>query len=298
MPAGSTPGPRNHETGLASLQELLQEHLFERLVSACLAAQGWRGVTTVPYYAIFDAGFDFHRPDGSRARAGLGVRRSVPRPSASDLPFLGSREQLLVFEAELRLRRLGVTSATTIFHLEPAGRDVRITVRSDGRDRELLLDAGVVPGDVASNLFGVPETGRCVELDRINIQYSLPSNGGAEPLSLIDFGQYCIRERFDRDLSSMTSNGPFGLGGRMPAASTAFVQPGPLRPNPARWTKRAAGPCSMDEFLVDDDRKVWQGTYDASILASEVLRGRTTPGEMATELDRVPMVVPAGTGGG
>jgi hypothetical protein len=54
----------------------------------------------------------------------------------------------------------------------------------------------------------------------------------------------------------------------------------------------------VDELLVDDDRKVWQGTYDASILASEVLRGQTTPGEAATELDRAPMIVPIGTEGG
>ena len=298
VPAGSVPGPRNHETGLASLQELLQEHLLERLVSACLAVQGWRGVTTVPYYAIFDAGFDFYRPSGSRTRAGLGVRRAMRRSAASDLPSLGSREQLLVFETELRLRRLGVTSATTMFHLQPEGRDVRLSVRDADGERHLLLDVGVVAADVASDLFGVPEAGWCLEVDRINIQYSSPSNGSLGPLALIDFGQYCIRERFDRDLASMTSDGPFGLGGRMSAASIAFVQPGPLRPNPARWTKRARGRRPMDELLVDDDGKVWQGTYDASILASEVLRGRTTPGEAAAELDRAPMIIPIGAGAG
>lgn len=293
VPAGSVPRPGRHETGLASLQELLREHLWERLVAACLAVEESHRVRTVPYYAIFDAGFDVHRPDGSRTRAGLGVRRAVFRPAASDLPALGSREQLLVFESELRLRRHGVTSATTRFHVQPEGRDARLSVRDADDEREVLLDAGVVPADVA-RLFGALEPDRRLELDRVNIQYGSASNdGGDGALLLIDFGQYCIYDRFDRDLSSMTNDGPFGFGGRLSAASPAFVQPGPLRPNPARWAKRIAGPCPIDELLVDGDGKIRQATYDASMLAGEVLGGRTTPGEAAAELDREPMLVRA-----
>ena len=295
VPAGSTPGPQEHETGLASLHELLQEHLFERLVTACLAIQGWDSVGTVPYYAIFDAGFDFSRPGGSRTRAGLGLRPAVLRPAPSDLPSLGSREQRLVFETELRLRRFGVTSATTVFHVQPQGSNARVTVRSDGADRKLLLDAGVVPAEFAATLFGVPEIGRCLEADRINIQYASSSRGSIGPLSLVDFGQYRIRERFDRDLSSTTSDGPLGFGGRISAASVAFAQPGRLRPNPARWVKRAVHSSAIDESLFDKDGNVWQGTHDAAVIATEVLRGQKTAGEAATELDRAPMIVPIGS---
>lgn len=294
--SGVLPSMRDHSNGLASLQELLEEHVLERLVAACLSDQGWDGAATVPFYAIFDAGFDFVRSQGERVRAGIAVRRCLSRPVASDLPDLGSREQRLVFETELRLRRYGVTSATTILQVEPRGADVMFRVRSVS-EHEPRVASHRMPSRLGAAMLGATVVEERLELDRVNIQYGLSGGGSLEPLHLVDFGHYNYRARFDRGLVSLTCDGPCGVGGLLPRSSSSFVQPGSTRANPALFTACAADRRpAMDPWLAHG-RRALPATYEATALADAVLSGRMTPAQMADTIDRWDLLVRASSSG-
>jgi hypothetical protein len=292
--SGAVVGSSVHDTGLASLDELLQEHMLQRLVAACFEAQSCAQFTTTPFLAILDAGFDLYRTDGSRTRAALGIRRALTRPVLSDLPPLTSSEQLLAAEAELRLRRKGVTSSNTIFRLGSCGaNDVTIGVTGSHRSGNTTI-IGVVPDALATEMFGYYGTRWAREYDRINIQYSVPDMANDSGLNLVDFGQYSPVDRFDRPLVSMVRDGPFGIGGTISPSPEAFGHPRLGCVNPALWMRCEATSWPIDPLMRGDDGSVWAATLQARMGAEEVLAGRSSPGDLARRLDAEPMVLSYG----
>jgi hypothetical protein len=227
--AGVAPGVRPstalHASGLMQLGEALQDALIQWVVDAVFWHAG-AALTTVPLYAVLDAGFDVFTCDGRALPAGLQVRRAHRRPRGGDeAPRPASPEAALKVEIEMLLRQYGVTSANIGTRLELTSAPEGLSARYGGRP------LAPIPADDAPALrrmVGLPPDWCGRELfDGINVQLARGVALDPPRAQLVDFGHYNLREHFDFGLFNYVQDRPLAWGGGRRAADPQLPQPRP-----------------------------------------------------------------------
>lgn len=233
--AGVTPGlvPQNksHANGLLAHGEALANIAFREVMERIFRRAN-TGFSTVPEYAVIDLGFDVRHLFGPATPACVQVRRAHRRPPGGvELPLAGSPEQQVKFEIELLLRHYGMTSCS------PATSFVL-----DDSSGKLVMEYAEKPMPPHSDEQMVSirkltryEGGRLV-IEGVNVQLTRESSVRPSRATVIDFGHYSVRERFEIPVVSLVRDRLLRWGGALRPGDASFPQPSPkLRLPLASW---------------------------------------------------------------
>jgi hypothetical protein len=237
------PSVRLHESGLVQLGEAIQELLLQWIIDAILGHATDGRFCSLPAYALIDPGFDVRTVDGRLVPAGLLVRRAHRRPKYGiELPVPGSPEELVKFEIEMLLRQYGVTSCNigTTLELsaktgEPAIHYGQFSPLPFGRltsaEQAMVRRLTRYQDDDVPRRFEVVNIQLCREI-------------GVDPsrATIVDFGHFGLRARFEHPVVSPVRGRLLRWGGAIWPDSPHFVQPHPrlaitttLWPGAASW---------------------------------------------------------------
>lgn len=206
-----------YNNGLLDLDKALEDYLKERLVDRALADAG-TSFSVVHTMAIIDCGFSIRDIYGVRGPAALCVRQGFPRPQHSDLPAYRSHAHRFSFEAELHLRRCGLTSCDSKFTI----------TQEDGRLLALADQTNVYrdyPPFLLERLVDSMQLPVPFVADRINIQAVGVRDGERESFRVVDFGHYEVRNKFEFPILSLVADRPYGWGGVLHPNADYFPQP-------------------------------------------------------------------------
>lgn len=236
------PSLRLHENGLVQLGEAVQELLLQWIIDAILGHATAGRLCSVPVYALIDPGFDVRTVDGRLVPAGIIVRRAHRRPKYGvELPLPGSPEQLVKFEIEMLLRQYGVSSCNigTVLELsaktgEPAIHYGQFAPMPLGRltpaEQIMVRRLTRYHDDDVPRRFEVVNVQLCREI-------------GVEPsrATIVDFGHFGLKARFDHPVVSPVRGHVLRWGGAIWPDSPHFVQPHPrLAVPPTLWQGAAS----------------------------------------------------------
>jgi hypothetical protein len=221
----ATPANGTHRNGLFKLSDGFIELLNQRLLR-CAFRHGGAEFDTVPIYALIDAGFDICEQTGSgehRDRAALLVRRAHVREERSGgLAPYGSQRQIVQLEAELFLRRYGISSCNPVTRVSLWREDGTLRIRY-GRT---MIDF-CTPAQLEQLAAAAVHRGDLTHYDGVNVQHV--REVGVRPCrtQLVDFGTYRVHERFDNPVLSLVSDRLMRWGGTIRPGTPRFVQPDP-----------------------------------------------------------------------
>ena len=228
---GLVPQSKSHANGLLAHGEALANIAFREVMERIFRRAN-TGFSTVPEYAVIDLGFDVRDLFGPATPACVQVRRAHRRPPGGvELPLAGSPEQQVKFEIELLLRHYGMTSCS------PATSFVL-----DDSSGKLLLEYAEKPMPPHSDEQMVSirkltkyEGGR-LTIEGVNVQLTRESAIRPSRATVIDFGHYSVRERFEIPVVSLVRDRLIRWGGALRPGDAAFPQPSPkLRLPLAYW---------------------------------------------------------------
>jgi hypothetical protein len=215
-----TPSFELHSDGLLKLSDAFIELLNQRLIQRACRHSG-SGFETVPIYAVLYPGFDLEDEGGPAA---LLARRAHLRPiGTGGLVRYGSLEQVIQLEAELMLRRYGISSCNAVTRVTLWKEDGTFRIRYGHKEIDFLTAAQL----------GILEQASCykegtVHYDGVNVQITRDVAGDPLRAQLIDFGTYRVFERFDNPVLSLVSDRLLRWGGTIRPGSGRFIQPDPL----------------------------------------------------------------------
>lgn len=222
--AGVAPGlvPRNlsHANGLLAHGEALA-NIAIREVMERIFRRANTGFSTVPEYAVIDLGFDVRDLFGAATPACTQVRRAHRRPPGGvELPLAGSPEQQVKFEIELLLRHYGMTSCSpaTSFILDDSSG--KLTLQYAGKPMPPHSDEQMI----AIRKLTKYEGGK-LTIEGVNVQLTRESAVRPSRATVIDFGHYSVRERFDLPVVSLVRDRLIRWGGALRPGDAGFPQP-------------------------------------------------------------------------
>lgn len=206
---GIQPRYWNHGNGLLSLEEAFKEYLNQQLTQG-IFRHAQTKFETLPTYAVIRMGFDLTTDvDGNLGPAGLLVRRAHRRPlNPGGLPVYKTEMQLVQLEAELLLRRYGVTSCNPITGVRVWRHQGAFKIKYGDHEVEHLN------ADQMKNLEEVSQMkDKPLYFEGINIQHTREYSLDPPHLTIIDFGSFEIRENFTRPILSLVSDRLLHWGG-------------------------------------------------------------------------------------
>lgn len=219
---GVEPTFATHSDGLLKLSDALLEYSNQKAING-IFKHSKSQFKTLPLYAIIDLGFNIKHKYGIRSRAALMIRQAHRRPhNPGGLPTYNSDEQHVQLEVELLLRRYGITSVnniTTLMVYEDKGK--------------LKLEYGGHPVKFANegqekNIREVsrykPEDGRKY-FDGVNVQLTRDTSRNPSRATLVDFGTYRVRSRFENTVLSLVSDRLMRWGGSIFPHFQNYPQP-------------------------------------------------------------------------
>lgn len=229
---GVVPSHREHSNGLEYLAVAFGDLLLKTVIDEIFARTG-PSFWTVPIYAILDLGFDLRDGWHGTGPAGLHVRRAHRRPrTGTTVPELGSIDERVKLEIEMRLRSYGITSTTRGGSLEVELVDDRLRVLNSREPVENLT------GTEASLLRELLGDRSALRFERVNIQLARDTSDSPPSGQMFDFGHINMRESFVHPISSVVRDRPLCLGGVLWPDHPAFIQPDPQLQLPlARWDR-------------------------------------------------------------
>ncbi len=279
-----TPSVALHESGLVQLGEAIQELLYQWIIDAVLGHATQGRFCTLPTYALIDPGFDVRTVDGRLVPAGILVRRAHRRPrDGVELPAPGSGIERVKFELEMLLRQYGVTSCNNGTLLEISARTGEPAIHY-GEFPPMPL-ARLAPADQAllRELTRYRDDGVPRRFEIVNIQLCRDVDAEASRATLVDFGHFRLRSRFDAPVVSPVRGRAFRWGGALWSDNPHYVQPHPrLAVSPKLWEGAIAwdlgrafreGTLSGDELrermlgVVDEATRSWPGVHATSATA-------------------------------
>lgn len=221
---GVAPGrkatPAAHSNGLLSLGEALANVALRELIELIFRSAPTQ-FRTVPEYGVLDLGYDVCGLIGVPTPAGMQVRRAHCRPVGGvELPLAGSPEQQVKLEIELLLRHYGVTSTSpaTSFVIDDKNGDVEITYAGKPIPQH--------PDEQIANFLRLAgyQSGTMI-LEGVNVQLTRDSAIRPSRATVIDFGHYSVRDRFEHTLVSLVRDRSMRWGGAIQPDAPHFVQP-------------------------------------------------------------------------
>lgn len=223
---GTAPGvaPRYgiHSNGLLSLWTALEELALERLTEAVFR-RSRSGFRCVPAYAVLDLGFDLRSPEGQTTPAGLLARRAHRRGrSGVDLAPSGSPRQLVQLEIELLLRHFGLTSDSPSSRILICERAGQMRVRYGPRWMDELDERELRRLRELSGFRGEP-----MQIAGVNVQLTRDVGLNPSRATVVDFGHFNVRRRFDEPILSMVGDRLLHWGGLLTVDDPRYVQPRP-----------------------------------------------------------------------
>ena len=239
---GFVPQNKSHANGLLAHGEALA-NIAIREVMERIFRRANTGFATVPEYAVIDLGFDVRELFGAATPACVQVRRAHRRPIGGvELPLAGSPEQQVKFEIEVLLRHYGMTSCSpaTSFVLDD----------SSGKLVMHYAEKPMPPHSdeqMASIRKLTRYQGGRVMIEGVNVQLTREASVRPSRATVIDFGHYSVRERFDLPVVSLVRDRLIRWGGALWPGDANFPQPSsklrlplsswgtPEKPDP-RWT--------------------------------------------------------------
>lgn len=227
--------PRNlpHKTGLEYLGKAISAFAMEKMIQRIFAHTNVK-FSTIPTYAILDAGFDYKQAIRGSVAAGIQVRRAHARPqrgSGLNLPELGSYEQKITIEIERLLRRYGITSSApeTTIEIDNTGNEV--IIRRVGYP---MPPSGDYPKHFCwtdkhrARLLQLSRAGReLISFEGMNIQMARLVDNDPSSIQLVDFTQYICRGSFEMPFYSRVRDQPMLWGAGFKPTDPDYVQPDP-----------------------------------------------------------------------
>jgi hypothetical protein len=228
---GLTPLNRSHANGLLAHGEALANIAFREVMERIFRRAN-TGFSTVPEYAVIDLGFDVRDLFGPATPACIQVRRAHRRPVGGvELPLAGSPEQQVKFEIELLLRHYGMTSCSpaTSFILDDSSG--KLEMRYADKTMPPHSDAQMVSIRKLTRYEG----GKLV-IEGVNVQLTREASIRPSRATVIDFGHYSVRDRFELPVVSLVRDRLIRWGGALRPGDATFPQPSPkLRLPLAAW---------------------------------------------------------------
>ena len=219
---GLAPLNRSHANGLLALGEALANVAFREVMERIFRRAN-AGFSTVPEYAVIDLGFDVRDLFGPATPACVQVRRAHRRPVGGvELPLAGSPEQHVKLEIELLLRHYGMTSCSpaTSFVLDDSSG--KLTMHYAEKPMPPHSDEQMVSIRKLTRYEG----GR-LTLEGVNVQLTRESEIRPSRATVIDFGHYSVRDRFELPVVSLVRDRLIRWGGALRPGDAAFPQPSP-----------------------------------------------------------------------
>jgi hypothetical protein len=228
---GLVPQNRAHANGLLAHGEALANVAIREAIER-IFRRAHTGFATVPEYALIDLGFDVRDLFGPATPACVQVRRAHRRPVGGvELPLAGSPEQQVKLEIELLLRHYGMTSCSpaTSFELDDASG--ALAMRYAGKAMPPHSDEQMAAIRKLTRYDG----GRRM-IEGVNVQLTRESAIRPSRATVIDFGHYSVRARFELPVVSLVRDRLIRWGGALWPGDANFPQPSPkLRLPLASW---------------------------------------------------------------
>lgn len=242
LPNAKTPDLGHHNNGMLYLDHALHEYFMQSVIDFIFAREGVP-IFTNETYCLNRLPFSFpHAQLGALPLVQFLRKASLRQADGQDLYPPDSIQNRLTIEAELVLRRYGVTSSnvhTRIFVEEMADGDLSLrfgyysaAYRKEYRD---LIAKGIA----------VPFVG-----DGINIQLCEPVDAAGRSAVLIDFGHYEFRERFVYPLAAFSKTGPEILSDVIACDAQAFDN----RLKPGFFAETISALCAQPAFSKVPDK--------------------------------------------
>lgn len=236
------PSVRLHENGLVQLGEAIQELLLQWIIDAILGHATRGRFCTLPVYALIDPGFDALTVDGRRVPAGVIVRRAHRRPKYGiELPLPGSPEELVKFEIEMLLRQYGVSSCNIGTTLELSARTGEPAIHY-GQFAPLPLGR-LTPAEqrMVRRWTRYHDDDEPRRFEVVNIQLCREIAVDPSRATIVDFGHFGLKARFEVPVVSPVRGRLLRWGGAIWPDSPHFVQPHPrLAVAPTLWQGAAS----------------------------------------------------------
>jgi hypothetical protein len=219
---GLAPLNRSHANGLLAHGEALANIAFREVMERIFRRAN-SGFSTVPEYAVIDLGFDVRDLFGPLTPACVQIRRAHRRPVGGvELPLAGSPEQHVKLEIELLLRHYGMTSCSpaTSFILDDSSG--KLELRYADKPMPPHSDEQIVSIRKLTRYGGGKLT-----IEGVNVQLTRESAIRPSRATVIDFGHYSVRERFELPVVSLVRDRLIRWGGALRPADASFPQPSP-----------------------------------------------------------------------
>ncbi|MDF1695913.1 MAG: hypothetical protein P1U56_08785 [Saprospiraceae bacterium] len=212
----------DHGNGLLTLAEAFREYIYQQLVEAAFRHSG-SNFETLPTYAIIKLDFDVKNTGGIAGPAGLLVRRAQRRPeNPGGLPAFKTDMQLLHIEVELLLRRYGITSCNYV---------TEVRLWKDKGKLKLTYGGKHVNSLNEEQLKNIEEVSRIKEdrliFEGVNIQHTREFGRDPWRAVVIDFGSFCVKEKFKNPILSLVTDKLMRWGGSIWPDFESYTQPIP-----------------------------------------------------------------------
>lgn len=220
---GVTPDPTDHSNGLLQLGIALLEVVYQQLIERVFRHAGGQ-FDTLPIYGVIDLGFDIKWADGRLIPAGVLVRRAHVRQwYAGGFPA-SRREETLMFDIELLLRRYGLSSTCwgTTYSVWEAGGEV---FNINKLQRKLVKMSPAAARTLRKH-FPIGE--QPIEIQCANVQLTRDQRDAYPKTTLVDFTHYNVVEHFDHAVYTPKHDAVCHLGHfLLRPGDPGFLQPDP-----------------------------------------------------------------------
>ena len=214
----------HHGNGLISLAEVFFEYLHQQMIEAIFRHSGSE-FETLPTYAIIKLGFEVKNTAGNAGPAGLLVRRAHRRPELpGGLPMHESDMQVIQLQAELLLRRYGITSTSYMTRVKIWRDDGRLRVSYGGQEAKDLKEEQL---KILEEISQIGEKD-AVTFEGVNIQHTKEYSRDPWRMVLIDFGTFKVVQKFENPILSLVADKLLRWGGAVWPDFKIYPQPDPL----------------------------------------------------------------------
>ncbi|MFT5167663.1 MAG: hypothetical protein ACI8P3_002901 [Saprospiraceae bacterium] len=217
------PSFETHADGLLKLSDSLLEYSSQALVDGVFR-HSKSNFKTIPLYAIIDLGFDKLGKHGARTRASLMIRQPHRRPlNPGGLPTYGSIEQDIQLEVELLLRKYGITSVNSVTTVSVYNERDQLKIAYGGFPINITKDQTKNIREVSRYKKGDGKK----DFDGVNVQLTRELVKSPSRATLVDFGTYRVKRKFDNPILSLVRDKLMRWGGSVFPNFPNFPQPDP-----------------------------------------------------------------------
>jgi hypothetical protein len=283
-----SPAFGTHSNGLVGLHGSLRELVFEQLIYNVFRLENSIH-NTLPIYALIELGFDIKlknwvnvKDENGKEKKELNdqgcfpsatvVRRAHNRPpGGGDLPKYGSHSQIAKIDIEFMIRQYGISSSNgaTNIYITPTENDFIVKYAEE-----------VIPipkGVIRETLLKVSHySGEALEFDGINIQITEEPMNDSFQATLVDFGNYVLREDFTNPVLSLVIDRVLRWGGAVWPKDKMYQRPNPQNRIPFKLWGEKGPACNFDDDMpklsFDSFKTVCNHYANGKLSKSEVLQ--------------------------